>query len=100
MTAKFNCSQGVLGAPEALGEGYGYAMQSGLPAEPADVGSLRDPHTNNCACGLEMHTCDLIANVVEIRRPALVSASEASGSSFNAAESATRMAETMVPDSA
>jgi AhpD family alkylhydroperoxidase len=100
MTAKLNYNQGVPGAPEALGDGYGYATQSGLPTERVDFVPLRDPHTNNCARCLEMHTCDLVTNVVKVRRPALVSASKASGSSFGAAESATRVAETMAPGSA
>jgi AhpD family alkylhydroperoxidase len=100
MTAKVNCNQVVPNAPKALGGVYRYVMQSGLPTELAEFACLRDSPTNNCACCLDMHTFDLIKRVVKVRRLSLVPASKAGCGFFSAAESATRVAETMVPDSA
>jgi AhpD family alkylhydroperoxidase len=100
MTAKLNCNQVAPNGPKALGGVYGYVMQSGPPSELADFACLRGSQTNNCARCLDMHTCDLITKVVKVRKFALVPASTEGGSFFGAAESATRVAETMVPDSA
>src|SRR3954468_16560867 len=80
-TAKLDCNQDAPNALKTLGEGYQYAMLGALPTETVDSVSLRDSHTNNCACCPDVYTYDPITNVVRARMLTLAAAPKASGSS-------------------
>jgi AhpD family alkylhydroperoxidase len=108
MTKRLDYNQIAPNGAKALGGGYGYVMQSGLPSELVDLAFLRVSQINNCAYCLDMHTRDLIKKGVRVEKLALVQAWEEGGRLFSAAEraalawaeSVTRVAETGVPDSA
>src|ERR1700684_872651 len=108
MTKRIDYNQVAPNGVKALGEVYGYVIQSGLPAELIDLVYLRVSQINNCAYCLDMHTRELIKKGVKIEKLALVQAWKEGGSLFSEAEraalawaeSVTRVAETGVPDSA
>jgi AhpD family alkylhydroperoxidase len=93
---------------KALGGVYAYVMQSGLPSELVELVYLRVSQINNCAYCLDMHTRDLTEKGVPIDKLALVQAWEEGGNLFSEteraalawAETATRVAQTGVPDEA
>src|SRR6202008_4406464 len=93
---------------KALGGVFGYVMQSGLSAVLVDLVYLRVSQINNCAYCLDMHTRDLLKKGQKIDKLALVQAWAEAGNVFDEreraalawTETATRVAETGVPDEA
>ena len=108
MTKRLDYNQVAPNGVKALGEVYGYVIQSGLPAELIDLVYLRVSQINNCAYCLDMHTRDLIKKGMRIEKLALVQAWAEAGNLFDEreraalawAETVTRVAETGVPDEA
>jgi len=93
---------------KALGGVYGYAMQSGLPADLVELVYLRVSQINNCAYCLDMHTRDLLKKGVKVEKLALVQAWAEAGDLFSEreraalawAETVTRVSKTGIPDDA
>jgi AhpD family alkylhydroperoxidase len=108
MTKRLDYNQIAPNGAKALGNVYGYVLQSGLPGELVDLVYLRVSQINNCAYCLDMHTRDLLKRGVKVEKLALVQAwaeggslfSETERAAFAWAESVTRVADTGVPDSA
>ena len=106
MTKRIDYNQVAPNGAKALGEAYGYVMQSGVPAELIELVYLRVSQINNCAYCLDMHTRDLIKKGVKIEKLALLQAWAEAGNLFSERESAalawaeavTRVSETGVPD--
>ena len=106
MTKRIDYNQVAPNGVKALGEVYGYVIQSGLPAELIDLVYLRVSQINNCAYCLDMHTRDLIKRGMRIEKLALVQAWAEAGHLFSEreraalawAEAVTRVVETGVPD--
>jgi len=92
---------------KALGNLYGYILQSRLSPVLVDLVYLRVSQINNCAYCLDMHTRDLLKKGQTIEKLALLQAWREAGDLFDKreraalawAESVTRVAETGVPDS-
>lgn len=92
---------------KAVGDVYGYIMQSGLPPSLVELAYLRVSQINGCAYCIDMHSRALIKNGVSVDKLLLVSAWRESGSIFDAKERATRawaervtnIADAGVPDS-
>ena len=108
MTQRLDYTQVAPAGAKALGQLYGYVMQSGLSPELVNLVYLRVSQINNCAYCLDMHTRDLIRMGVKVEKLALLQAWAEADSLFNEteraalawAESVTLVAETGVPDSA
>ena len=108
MTQRLDYTQVAPAGAKALGQLYGYVMQSGLSPELVNLVYLRVSQINNCAYCLDMHTRDLIKMGVKVEKLALLQAWAEAGGLFNEteraalawAESVTLVAETGVPDSA
>jgi AhpD family alkylhydroperoxidase len=91
---------------KALGQLYGYLVQSGLPPALLDLVYLRVSQINGCAYCIDMHSRDLIAKGVGVEKLMLVQAWREGGALFNDteraalawAESVTNVSRTGVPD--
>ncbi|MGE0237627.1 MAG: carboxymuconolactone decarboxylase family protein [Parvibaculaceae bacterium] len=108
MSKRLDYNQTAPNGIKALGQVYGYILQSGLEPELVDLVYLRISQINNCAYCLDMHVRDLIKRGVKIEKLALVQAWPEGGKLFSEreraalawAETVTRVAETGVPDEA
>jgi AhpD family alkylhydroperoxidase len=91
---------------KALGQLYGYIMQSGLDARLVDLVYLRVSQINGCAYCIDMHSRDLLKKDVSVDKLVLVPAWREAGKLFDAteraalawAESVTLVASTGIPD--
>jgi AhpD family alkylhydroperoxidase len=94
------------GGIKALGNVYGYIVQSGLPRQLVNLVYLRASQINGCAYCIDMHSRDLIKEGLAVEKLVLVQAWREAGSLFVAreraalawAETVTRVADTAVPD--
>ena len=106
MTQRLDYNEIAPAGVKALGNAYGYVMQSKLSPVLLDLVYLRVSQINNCAYCLDTHTRDLLAKGQTIEKLALVQAWAEAGDLFDAreraalawAESVTRVADTHVPD--
>jgi AhpD family alkylhydroperoxidase len=91
---------------KAFGGVYVYLQNSGLPKQLIDLVYLRVSQINGCAYCIDMHSRDLLKSGVTVDKLVLVPVWREAGQVFNArertalawAETATRVAETGVPD--
>jgi len=94
------------GGVKALGDVYGYVLQSGLDEVLVELVYLRVSQINGCAYCLDLHTRDLTKKGVKLEKLALVQAWREAGAVFDEreraalawAETVTLVAETHVPD--
>ena len=90
---------------KALGNVYGYIVQSGLPRLLVNLVYLRVSQINGCAYCIDMHSRDLIEAGLAVEKLVLVQAWREAGSLFDTrecaalawAETVTRVADTAVP---
>jgi AhpD family alkylhydroperoxidase len=91
---------------KAFGGVYVYLQNSGLPKQLIDLVYLRVSQINGCAYCIDMHSRDLLKSGVTVGKLVLVPVWRDAGQVFDAreraalawAETATRVAETGVPD--
>lgn len=91
---------------KALGQLYGYVMQSGLDPQLIDLVFLRVSQINGCAYCIDMHSRDLIKRGMDISRLVLVPVWREAGDLFDPteraalawAETVTLVASTGIPD--
>jgi AhpD family alkylhydroperoxidase len=106
MTQRLNYTAIAPAGVKALGNVYGYIVQSGLPRQLVNLAYLRASQINGCAYCIDMHSRDLIKEGLDVEKLTLVPAWREAGSLFNSreraalawAETVTRVAETAVPE--
>lgn len=106
MSTRLDYNAAAPGGMKALGQVYGYVVQSGLPAVLVDLVYLRVSQINGCAYCIDMHSRDLIAKGVAVEKLVLVPVWREAGALFDAteraalawAETVTRVADTAIPD--
>lgn len=107
MSTRIDYSEVAPGGIKALGNVYGYILQSRLSPVLVDLVYLRISQINNCAYCLDMHTRDLLKKGPSVEKLALLQAWKEAGDLFDDreraalawSESVTRLTETGVPDS-
>jgi AhpD family alkylhydroperoxidase len=106
MTQRMDYNTATPAGVKALGGVYGHISQSGLPKALVNVVYLRVSQINGCAYCIDMHSRDLLKEGMSVEKLVLVPAWRAAGPLFSDteraalawAETATRVAETGVPD--
>ena len=91
---------------KALGGVYASVQKSGLPKELVDLIYLRVSQINGCAYCIDMHSRDLLKSGIAVEKLVLVPVWRDAGEVFSTrertalawAETATRVAETGIPD--
>lgn len=106
MNQRLDYTKAAPGGVKALGDVYGYVIQSGLDDVLVELVYLRISQINGCAYCLDMHTRALIKKGVQFEKLALVQTwheahdlfSEHERTALAWAESVTRVAQTGIPD--
>ena len=107
MSLRLDYNEAAPAGMKAIGQVYGYVMQSGLDAGLVDLVYLRVSQINGCAYCIDMHSRDLLEKRhMPVEKLVLVPAWREAGKLFSTqeqaalawAETVTRVADSNVPD--